>query len=858
MLGGGKLPFDVSVDGVDLEGDILLPALPGKDPVHVHVVVAGGGMASGREGTFAIDAAVVVPGSGLGSIGAHGFVSVDMDSPRTFSRIGIKADLSGQSRLLQENITLEAGAEAPNGQEKYTLGIGRGSRTLLAVLARRPGERGLIAGTWKVDLRDIDLAPFLPDHPLPSFSASGDGSFDAGADLSRIHALGAFDAVANRLGVLAPSLERLGQLSASARFDVTREGQSIHVDALSVALAGAHPVGTVKALQPFDLDEETGKLKLARPGEEWLDALIQGLPLAWLSGMTGRLTVAGGDASGEFVVRAEGGGINLRPKALLTAEDVSLQWAGRTLGRGLDVSIAMLADFGPGGWHAQWAPLTLDCAGKRLASVEAKASQTAGTDEPVAITGKWNCDLEALASQQAGPGLGWISGRSASGDFSASVGTSSEFDGKASLVGHAPGSSVAASVHADIDSDGGVAFQAPIKIASGPSATDLSAEGSWSSDESGTRIDVKLIGGSVTAEHLRLLAAPLAAAAGVSLPAALGASGRAQPAPIGARDRAPFWGDWTGRITVAFDRLKTQDREFEGVGGALDVDKSSIRLEGGRGGFQKHILTNVGGALSFDASAEYPYSLKAAVADSQIEAVSFFGEPKPDHEPVFEGRFNVSSTLKGSGISLDDLLGRTQMEFRLTSATGIVRLLKTNVAASVPEVPSPVSDTLGTVGSTVGSLFGVRNHSAAAGKNPINKSTEAVLNFTYQVSEILCDQITVEALRGSDGAIRLSSIEMTAPEEHLKGVGQIAYVKGLPLLRQALTLDLQLSTRGKAAELMTTAGLLSAKKDELGYTALSQRLHFGGTLEEIDGSQWNEMLVRAATQKPEGAKKAAD
>jgi hypothetical protein len=54
---------------------------------------------------------------------------------------------------------------------------------------------------------------------------------------------------------------------------------------------------------------------------------------------------------------------------------------------------------------------------------------------------------------------------------------------------------------------------------------------------------------------------------------------------------------------------------------------------------------------------------------------------------------------------------------------------------------------------------------------------------------------------------------------------------------------------------LSTAGLLSADKDGLGYTRLIQPIHFGGTLEHIDRSQWHNLLVKAATPKPVEPKK---
>src|SRR5208282_1369033 len=92
----------------------------------------------------------------------------------------------------------------------------------------------------------------------------------------------------------------------------------------------------------------------------------------------------------------------------------------------------------------------------------------------------------------------------------------------------------------------------------------------------------------------------------------------------------------------------------------------------------------------------------------------------------------------------------------------------------------------------------------------------------------------------------------------LKGSFLIGHVKGEPRFRQPLSLELRLGTRGKLSELLADAGLLSPDKDGLGYALLGQPIRFGGTLEHVDATQWNEMLVKAATRKPDAAKKAAD
>ncbi len=848
------LPCDVSLDGVDLEGDVLVAPAAGSEPVRVHVIVKGGGMAVGREGTFAIDASgdFIDAGASMVALAGHGQIAVAMKSPRTFHRLEVKADLSTKGGLVPEGLTFSAdvAADLDAREETFSLELNRGSQHLATVVARVPEGASQLAGTWKLDVQDSDVALFAPNRPLPRFTATGDGRFDCDLALAQVHALGRLGGSISHLGVLAPSLERLGAVTLDADFDAIRTGQSVRVDRLDTSLAGAGAAAVVRSLQSFDINEHTGELKPLDPVGDWADVSLRGFPLAWLTDSTSGFALSGGDAAGAFVVRAATGGFALRSKAPVIAAGVSVQRADKTIGRNLDLSLSVLAEYGSAGWQIQAAPLVINSGGRRVATFDGKASQPAEPDQPVAIAGTWNADVQALASGAVVPDLSWIQGRSASGDFSAKVGGSTELDGKLSVIGRDEHHAITASLHAEVDETGRISFLAPVKIALGPTASDLSVEGTSIRDEAGTRLYVKLTGKEVVLEQLRLVAATLAEAGGATAAATAGPE-----TPARVRDRIPFWGDWTGNIAVAFVRLKAGEMAFDDVGGAFQLGHGSIRLEGGHGGLTGQRFTNVEGSIAFDAAAEFPYSLKVTASLDRVDAAPLFPVPKSGGEPPIEGLFTIAGTVTGNGINLDDLAGRTQEEFRLTSSAGIVRVLKTDVdEAFPPEKASSVSDTLGRMGSGVGSFFGVED-TGNFGKKSVGPTAEAVIAFLNDVSEIGIDEVTLTAVRGPDRTIHLMKIAMTAGDERLTGSGQITYVNGLSLRSQPLSVDLQFWARGRVARHLAKAGLLSTDKDSLGYARLSQPIHLGGTLEHIDRSQWHNLLVKTAAQSPAGPKK---
>lgn len=849
FLGGWKLPFDASLDGVTLEGDVILPAPPGGTAPRVHVAAKGGGLSGGKEGIFSVDAACGDPDAALSwnSFAAHCNVSVRMDTPRSVDHVSVTADIPAGSGSGRENVTLSAGVTAAGAgaEEACSIALTRGARRLVSVAARIPRAAPRISGVWMFELRDADLAAFAYFHDLPVLSASGSGTFDADSTLSDVHVLGRASLSASGLGVVSPPLERLGSVRVDADFDMGHGGQTFRFGHLGLAIAGKRPVATIRSLQAFEVDGGTSELKVAKPGDDWIDVTLLGLPLAWVSGVTGGYSIAGSDAVGDLAVRADRGAFTLRAKTPITVGGASLQGAAGPIARGLDLSLSPSADYAKGTWHVQLAPLAADGAGRRVMSLDAVVSRAPGAAQAVLVEGKWSADLGAIEAGGFAPALGLVGGRSASGDFTCSLGSASQVKAKFAAVGRDPARNVAASISADIDSYGRVDFLAPVKLATKQGLCELSAEGTWEGETPASGGTVNLNGGRVALEQLRMLARPVAAAGVLLSPASPGAQAGAVPA----------WGAWAGRVAFAFDGLRIGEQEFSDIGGTLDVDPGAVRLEGGRCGVEHRNLTKVEGTVTFDAGAASPYTLKATTAAaSDVDAATLFPARAPGQDPLIEGKFAVSGAISGSGGDLDELAARAQAWFHITSTTGIIRFLQTSVAESIPEASTPVSDALDSVGSSVGAFFGHKD-SVNSGRNPVSANAEAVLSLTNEVSEIGCDQITVDAVREPGGTIRLEGLEITAKEEHIRGSGAVSFVKGTPLFQEPLSLDLVFGARGRVADLLSKAGLLSSKKDDLGYSELNQPIRLGGSLGHIDTGLWHDLLAKAATEKPEAKKK---
>jgi len=837
LLKPWHLPVDLSVDDVEMEGDVILPA-PGSASDHVHVRLTGGGMAGGREGTFTLDTSADALGPILSAVSARGSVAITMDSPRTFSRVRLTGGLSGFGGPSLGNLTFSAAVDVPRGgaAESFTVGVNRAGRALATFTTQLPTAEGRIAGTWAVNCLDTDIAPFYPDHPLPALVLKGGGQFDADAAFASVHALGKLEAAASRLGAFSPALVRVGNVTLAATFDATHSGQVLHVATAEVLVRGSRDVASVHALQAFDVDERSAAVKVQGPGG-WIDVSIKALPLAWLPAVADGVSIGGGDVSGELTVTPVDGGVSLSSQGSLMAAGVTIKKADKILLHDLDVSADAHGDVTEAAWHVVAAPLVLTQAGHTVARLEAKAARTGGADQPVVVTGTWTGDVAALGSQLSATLPPGFSSGSASGDFTVTLTDSTEFAGKIAWTGIDPGNSIVASPHAEMDPGGASGFSIPIRIKTGATVSDFSAEGTWQKTPTEDQVDVKLTGTSAASEHLALLAGMFAPAGG--------------DADAGhGRDAAPFWGDLTGHVALAFDHFKAEGGDLVIFGGNLTLDHSAIRLDGGHGGPAGHSLTNVAGVLTFDPSAAVPYSVKAAGAPFDVDSGPLFKEPHSGNDPMVEGKFSVAPSLVGGGANLGELEANLREEFKLTSSSGIIRFLRADVASSLHEKSAPMTDTLGTVGSAVGLVFGVDKKPDIGNKNALGKNTEAVLDLVNQVSEIGCDLITVVADRRLDGAIRIVNIDIDAPDEFLRGSGSVASAKGAAMFDQPLDITFELGARGKVAELLVAAGLATGQKDAHGFAVLTQSVHFGGTLAHIDGGQWQALLVKAANQSP--------
>jgi hypothetical protein len=854
ILGHWALPDDTAFDKVELDGHVLLPGGPDLPPVQVHVVMEGANLVAGHESVFTVvaDADLVESDLPLNAAALHGRVVVTFDSAGVLDRFGLQAEVGADGRGAKKlpPVTVDfAAAHAADGGT-CSLALRCDSRTLVNLRARFLATANRFEGDWDADLQSGDLAPFLRRPLSAAGAAVGTGKFAAAADLSVVQVAGDLKVTTERIGDWKRSLEPIGAVTLTTGFDLTRAGAAVQFERLQMTLAGAHPVATVRTLQPFRVDAASGELQPADPRADWLEGTLQRLPLGWLAGWAPGWTLDGGDLTGGFVVRAASGGFTVRSTEPLSARGVSFLRMGRPLARNLDVSLEGQAERGSGGWQVHCAPFTIGRAGRRFVAANGTAALPANVYEPVVLGGKWESDLDVLAPEAGTTGPRLAAGRTTTGEFSITLGDLTTFSGSLSSVGHDPEIALTASVQGQVGAGGAGTFFGPVRLALGPkNVSEIGVECTLTG-EVGSPLYLDLTGAQATWDHLCLLAAPLPAFRRLLLDGGGGAEATPHMEVPG-----PFWGDWTGRAKFAFDQLTVAGRDFAKASGYLEIGNDKVRLQNGRGDWAPHNRAQLEGTITFDGTAAAPYRLNATGSTEKLDAAPLFPPVAPGEDPVITGHFDLAATFTGAGNSWSDLLAHTQEEYRLTSTTGIIRFLKTSIAGINPEKSSRVSETMINSATSVSHLLGVKGDKLNSGQRTLAKNAEAVLQFSYRVAELGYSQAAVTAIRGADRTLRLADISLTTRDLQLTGDGRIGAVPDRPLAEQALDVELRVGIRDSLTVLVADAGLLSAQKDAAGYTLFGQSVHFGGTPGHIDCTQWHDLLFNAA-KKPAGDKKS--
>ncbi len=849
VLGQLRLPVDLALDGVDLEGEVILPPAPRGGPaVRARVTLVGGGLGVGKEGRFQLDLNATFTGGNLAvnNVTLHSTLVAAMDSARTFSRFSAEPKAMAVGPQFPAGMTLSAVISATRtpGGESYTLTVANSAQQLVSATADLAAANRTLGGSWKVDLRSADLAPFALGHALPMFAATGEGTFSSDTGFAEIRAHGQLDVKADQLGVLKSELAALGAIRVLAEFDLAQRGDSTRIDRLKAELSGARPVAALQSLQAFEFNAKTGELKVADPARELVAITLHGVPLAWAQPFLPGLTLTGSDLRGEFAATANNGGMALRPRVPLAISGLTLAQAGQPRLEAVDLALNVSADYAPAGWQAEVTSLTLQSAGTKLFALKAKAGQMAGKDQPIKTAGEWSSSLPALLAQPAAANVAGIVSGNASGSFVATVAAATSVELTLALTelvadpkfSHEKLPAISVQVRADIGADGKIALNVPLLVTRDGRQSDFTLAGSLLQTKPvGLIVDARLTSSQVFVEDVQLLAAPFAGGDSVNPASAAQAAGR---------DAEPVWSGVSGQLALSLKKVVyAQKFEVADIGGTIRINAGTVKLVGVRAGLGGGSELKLKGGLTFSPTAPEPYGVALDLDVLNFDPAPVLRALNPGQPPTVEGKFTVASKVTGNARNLGEIGKRAAGDFSLTSKSGVFRALSADISSKVATTTKTAS-TLATLGNLAGALTGRKDISDAASK------AEAVASLAKMISAIEYDQLNVVFTRDAALNMTLKDFTLIAPELRLAGTGRIDAKAGLELAAQPLVMEFKLGARGTTGKLLKSlAALETEKPDDLGYFRSNLPLRVTGSLGKPDTSELQSALVKLAYEK---------
>jgi hypothetical protein len=607
-------------------------------------------------------------------------------------------------------------------------------------------------------------------------------------------------------------------------------------------VSGAQPVARVQSLQTFELNVKTRELKVADPAKELLGLALDGLPLAWAQPWLKDVAVTGGNLRGEFAATARNDGLTLRAKAPLTAAGVSVTRAGRPVLHAVDLSLFASADYAPQGWQAEVTPLIVRSDDAALLTLEARAGQLAGKDQPVKVAGKFSSQIAAALAQPFAGGAVQLTSGEAAGTFAAeSLGPRQAVQAAIALSNLVADPkltketlpTISADLRADMALGGPITLNVPLVIERAGRKSDLALAGTLTPGKDGLALNAQLTSTLLVIDDAKILAAPLA-------PAPASAAKEAAPT---AKPAAPPWAGVSGQLSLALKKVVYSEKmQVSDVAGTIRIDAGAVKIVNGRAGLGQGSDAKISGDLTFDGKAPKPFALAADLAVSEFDPTPLFEALNPGQPATVEGKFSVASKLAGEAMSLADLAACAHGDFQLTSKGGVFRGLPVNYSAKM-ESAGKIAAGVAAVGSLLGSMTGKKEYGDVANK------AQAVSEVTKMLATIQYDQFSVVLARDPALNTVLKDLTLISPEMRLTGGGTAMHEPGRAMLDDALALEFKLRARGHTADLLKYLGKLESEADELGYAACTIPLKVGGTLAKVDTSELNNSLTSLAVEK---------
>ena len=402
LLGQLQLPVELVLDDVRIEGRALLP---GSSSTETEYRITGGKFAPGQEGSLLLTAVLrnSAAGARVAALNAQVSLRATQTAQKTFDHVSLTAVVDAEGRNLSEQNQLKISARLVKeaAGEDYSVSVDtllRGTaENVLALHAGLTGDRKGYEGSWKLNARSPQLEPFLLGHPLPDFTAHGEGLFTFVPSTHDVSLTGRVETDVSRLEVIEPAWRAIGAVRLQTRFDLAVAEGVARLRQLEVQLAGEQPVCELRATQAaeFNLKERRLQVGGAVPGEI-LQLAVSGLPLAWVRPFVHGLDVSGGKITGQLTVMAEKDRLSVHSVVPLAVDSISLVQDGRLLLDKAGISLDVEAAVSGKELRVRVGGLTLKTPAGDLVTAQAEIELPTSPNPAVAVTASYTADLPKM------------------------------------------------------------------------------------------------------------------------------------------------------------------------------------------------------------------------------------------------------------------------------------------------------------------------------------------------------------------------------------------------------------------------------------------------------------------------------
>jgi len=847
-----KLPVDLTVAEVDVDGVIILPPREaGAQAGRVTVSARGGGLAAGSDAKFGFDCVADMPGAGapVSKVQLQAAFTARMDTPRSFKEIGFDTEASATGAQFPQGARIRAQVAAKRGAEgeEYLVALRAGEKNLASLKVSNPAGGKGFAADWSVDVKDADLAPFIAgiELQLPAFVAIGQGNVSADGAFQTVRASGKLSADLSKLETLDANLGMLGRVNFTGNFDLVREGDLVRVGALSADIAvNAAPIFSVKVLQIVEVNIATSALKVPDLNADLVRVDIAGVPLEWVQAFLkdAGFAVTGGPLRGSLAGRAVNGGFSLRSVAPMTLGGLSVAQEQQRLVDNVDVSTEFAADYTPAAWSVAVSGLSLQSRGATLLTLNAKAAgpgAQAGGDSPaISTTGELRANLGALMAQPAAADFRLVTSGAASLDFSARLAPDVQqvhakfavSNLKANDQAGTAVPNVTADLRADVRPGGEITVQAPVVFEMNSRKSDIELSATLTPAGARQNIDAVILSNAFHIEDLQKFAA-LAPA-----PGAPATTGSPAPAPSGEPakpDTKAAWDAITGQLKIDIEKLVySPDMLAASATGLVKITPSRLSLENFYASTTDGAEAKINGAVNFDASgarAAQPYGIDSKLNVTNFDPAPILRAANPGKRPTVEGKFDIAGTVTGKAATLDTLADSVAADLTLASRGGKFNGFATSVAGEkFGQIQKLANSPVGT--AVIGGVLSLIGGKAGVAADATIEKAKAVNATLGRLIEVNFDQMNIDVSYQPGRETVVKNFSILSPDMRLVSNGKMGNKTKISWLRQAVSLAASMSVRGDQAGDLRTLGLLKAEADAAGFASLKENFSIEGTV----------------------------